>query len=102
MGKILRRAFSFERLLGLGLIAVFLAVYISDPYPIQFIRVKTFDFYQRMKPREIPPLARKPVTIIDLDENSLNEIGQWPWPRNIVAQLVRNLMQMGAVLVAFD
>ena len=102
MGKFLRRAFSFERLLGLGLIAVFLAVYISDPYPIQFIRVKTFDFYQRMKPREIPPLAQKPVTIIDLDEDSLNEIGQWPWPRNIVAQLVQNLMQMGAVLVAFD
>ena len=102
MGKILRRAFSFERLLGLGLIAVFLAVYMADPYPIQFIRVKTFDFYQRMKPREIPPLARKPVTIIDLDENSLNEIGQWPWPRNILAKLVENLGKMGASVIAFD
>ncbi|MCF3628813.1 adenylate/guanylate cyclase domain-containing protein [Alphaproteobacteria bacterium LMO-S08] len=55
-----------------------------------------------MKPREIPPPERKPVTIIDLDEKSLGEVGQWPWPRNILAQLVENLMKMGAVVVAFD
>ncbi|HER25879.1 MAG TPA: CHASE2 domain-containing protein, partial [Rhodospirillales bacterium] len=96
------RAFSMERLIGLAMIAAFVVLYYYDPYPVQFMRIKTFDYYQQVKPREIPAPAQKPVTIIDLDENSLAEIGQWPWPRNIIAQMIENLMQMGAVLVAFD
>ncbi|HER26882.1 MAG TPA: CHASE2 domain-containing protein, partial [Rhodospirillales bacterium] len=102
MLKRLRRALSIDRLIGLAMIAVFIAVYIADPYPLRLVRVKVFDFYQQLRPRKIPPLNRKPVVIIDLDENSLSEIGQWPWPRNILARLVQNLMQMGASLVAFD
>ena len=98
----LRRIFSTDRLIGLALIAVFLVVYRADPYPVQLVRSKTFDFYQRLKPRPIPEPARKPVTIIDLDEASLTEVGQWPWPRTIVARLVQNLMQLGALQVAFD
>jgi len=91
-----------ERLIGLALIVGSVALYYSNPYPVQFIRSKTFDIYQQIKPREIPPPQGKPVTIIDLDENSLTEIGQWPWPRDVLAQMVQNLMQMGAGLVAFD
>ncbi len=102
MLKFLRAAFSFERLLGMGLLAGFMFLYTLDPYPIEFLRLKTFDFYQQQKPREIPPPEGKPVTIIDLDEQSLAEIGQWPWPRTTVAKLVQNLTQMGAALVAFD
>ena len=105
----LRRVFSIERLMGLGLIAVFLFVYGADPYPVQFVRAKTFDMFQRMKPREIPAPPKQlrdlrdvRVTIVDLDENSLSEVGQWPWPRSTIAKMVQNLMQMGALLVAFD
>ena len=102
IGNFFRKAFSIDRLMGLALLGVFLFLYVTDPYPVEFLRLKTFDYYQQLKPREIPPPAQKPVTIIDLDEASLAEIGQWPWPRNIRARLVQNLMQMGAVLVAFD
>ncbi len=102
IGRFLRRAFTLERMIALALLAGMLVVYRIDPAPLETLRLKTFDFYQKTKPREIPPPQQKPVTIIDLDEASLAEIGQWPWPRNILAQLVQNLMQMGAVLVAFD
>ncbi len=102
MSRFLRAVFSFERLLGYAMLAGFLFLYTVDPYPVQFLRLKTFDYFQQLKPREIPPPQGKPVTIIDLDEQSLAEIGQWPWPRTIVAKLVTNLMQMGAALVAFD
>ena len=102
MLKFLRSAFSFERLLSVALLSGFMFLYYVDPYPVQFLRLKTFDFYQQQKPREIPPPQGKPVTIIDLDEESLAEIGQWPWPRTTVAKLIQNLMQMGAALVAFD
>lgn len=100
--RFFRGAIRLERVVGYVLLFGFLALYIADPKPVQFMRLKGFDFYQQMKPREIPPPERKPVTIIDLDEKSLGEVGQWPWPRNILAQLVDNLMKMGAVVVAFD
>jgi len=100
--RFFRGAVRLERVVGYVLLFGFLALYIADPKPVQFMRLKGFDFFQQMKPREIPPPERKPVTIIDLDEKSLGEVGQWPWPRNILAQLVENLMKMGAVVVAFD
>lgn len=102
MLKFLKRAFGLDRLLGLALLAGAVALYHLDPYPVQFVRLKTFDYYQQLKPRPIPKPEGKPVTIIDLDEASLAAIGQWPWPRRTLAQMVQNLMQMGAVLVAFD
>ena len=55
MGARLRRAFSMERLIGVAMIVGFIAIYYNDPYPVQFVRAKTFDFYQKLKPREIPP-----------------------------------------------
>lgn len=84
------------------MLAVFLVVYWWNPYPVEFVRNKTFDFFQQAKPREIPPIDQTPITIIDLDEESLSQIGQWPWPRNIIAQMVSNLMAMGAAVVGFD
>ena len=100
--SLLRRAFSLERLIGFGLLAGLVALYIADPYPVEFLRLKTFDMYQKFRPREIPPSDQKPVTIVDIDEKSLREIGQWPWPRTKIAQIIVNLIQGGARTVAFD
>lgn len=93
------RMFQKGRWIALLMLIGFVALRVVDPYPVQFLRVKIFDIYQQMKPREV---SIRPVTIIDLDEKSLAEIGQWPWPRTVLAQMVSNLMQMGAGLVAFD
>ena len=45
----------------------------------------SFDTLQRLLPREI--YAEDPVVIIDIDDRSLAEIGQWPWSRNQLAKL---------------
>jgi len=95
----IRKFFSAARLTAFLLLIGLVAVQIINPYPIEFMRVKTFDMYQRAQPREI---ISRPVTIIDLDEESLAEIGQWPWPRTIIADMVANLFKMGAGVVAFD
>lgn len=42
------------------------------------------------------------VVIVDLDDKSLAKIGQWPWPRNIVAKLTAAIHQSGAKSVGFD
>ena len=70
-----------------------------DPLPLQMLRFKAFDVYQRVEPRVPAPL---PITIVDLDDESLAAYGQWPWPRSLLADLVNNLMAMGAGVIGFD
>ena len=46
----------------------------------------------------------RPVTIVDIDEKSLADpkLGQWPWPRTRIADIITNLTRLGAVVIAFD
>ncbi|MHA7776480.1 CHASE2 domain-containing protein [Roseibium sp. M-1] len=72
---------------------------IADPAFLTSLRELTFDYYQRIKPR---PYQEAPVRIIDIDEASIAEIGQWPWPRTRMAEMVRVLNEMGAAAIVFD
>jgi adenylate cyclase len=72
---------------------------IADPAPVEELRVRTFDTFQLLRPREA---IQRPVVIVDIDEKSLGKIGQWPWPRTRMADLVNRLAQLGASVVAFD
>ncbi|PHS66160.1 MAG: adenylate/guanylate cyclase domain-containing protein [Thalassobium sp.] len=49
-----------------------------------------------------PERGGQPIIIIDIDEKSLAQEGQWPWSRHKLADLVTTLAQYGAVVVAFD
>lgn len=42
------------------------------------------------------------IVIVDIDEKSLAKIGQWPWPRDLVAQLVTQIQQQGAKVIGLD
>jgi adenylate cyclase len=43
------------------------------------------------------------IVILDIDEKSLQEIGHWPWPRDLLARLIDKLFgKYGVALVAFD
>ena len=72
---------------------------IGDPYLVATLRNATFDFYHQSKPRDYTPL---PVAILDIDDRSIEELGQWPWPRTRVAELVDKTTADGAVAIAFD
>ena len=50
------------------------------------LRLRSFDTFQQLYPRE--KMQDDPVVLIDIDDESLNRYGQWPWPRNLVAELV--------------
>jgi len=76
-----------------------LAIRVADPSPVAELRNNTFDFYHQTKPRSITPL---PVVILDVDDRSIEQIGQWPWPRTRIAELVQKATQAGAVAIAFD
>ncbi|MBW4710676.1 adenylate/guanylate cyclase domain-containing protein [Roseobacter sp. YSTF-M11] len=72
---------------------------VGDPQPIKTLRNASFDFYHQSKPREF---TRLPVAILDVDDSSIEEIGQWPWPRKRMAELVERATAQGAVAIGFD
>jgi len=91
--------FGLARGLALLLLLALAALRIFDPLPMQELRVRVFDLFQVMQPREA---TERPVVIIDIDEQSLKTVGQWPWPRTRIADLISRLTQMGALVIAFD
>lgn len=94
-----RAKFMFMLLVG-GIIAAAVLVRLADPFVIQALRLIAFDTYQRLTPQSYDP--DMPVRIVDIDEVSLAKVGQWPWPRTIMRDLVNRLGSAGAAVVAFD
>jgi adenylate cyclase len=93
------RRFGYARLVCVALLFGIAALRIADFAPVEELRVRTFDFYQRFDPRV---KTARPVTIVDIDEASLSKYGQWPWPRTRLADMVINLANLGAAAIAFD
>jgi len=67
---------------------------------VERLRNLVFDTYQSYAPRPYRP--QLPVRIIDIDEESLRRLGQWPWPRDLMARLVDRLGALGATVVGLD
>ena len=63
------------------------------------VRHRIFDAYQRAFPRQPQGL---PVVIVDIDDASLAKLGQWPWPRTRLAQLIEATSHLGALAVGLD
>jgi adenylate cyclase len=83
-----------------AVIAAALALRIWDPNPVARLRAVVFDTYQQISPRKFDPSL--PLRIVDIDEESLKRVGQWPWPRTVLAELVRKLSDSGAAAIGFD
>jgi adenylate cyclase len=93
------RKFGLTRAICVLLLFALVPLRILDPPPLEEVRLRTFDFYQILRPRQT---VARPAIIVDIDEASLKDIGQWPWPRTIVADLITRLTELGAVAIAFD
>ena len=58
-----------------------------------------FDAYQVVSPRQI---ASMPATIVEVDQKSLAALGQWPWPRPVLAQLIREVNRHRPAAIGID
>ncbi|MEI7613101.1 MAG: adenylate/guanylate cyclase domain-containing protein [Betaproteobacteria bacterium] len=74
-------------------------VFLWDPLPLHILRNSAFDQFQRWHPRVYQDVN---VRIIDFDDESLRRIGQWPWPRTLLADLVNRLQDAQAAAIVFD
>lgn len=110
--------FRWIQYIGIGTIVLFsayssfLAFYLRESDPTvsntefsksyaSFFEERFFDL--RMKLTLPPPSKQdKRIVLAAIDDESLNKVGRWPWPRTRMADLVDKLNGYGAKVVAFD
>lgn len=67
--------------------------------PWKVAQLALFDSYQRLFPRQP---ASQPAVIVEIDEASLKQIGQWPWPRNRTAELIQAIAAYKPLAIGLD
>ncbi len=85
-------------LVGLVVTGLIAGLYFAQPGLLRFLDFKIYDVFLRSSPGRISPT---PV-IIDVDDQSLAEYGQWPWPRYRIAHLLEKLKAAGVQSVGID
>lgn len=97
--KILRWQHGRLILTGLLFICLMAGLYVFQPRFIQFMEHKVYDvLFQSVHSTELSGA----VGVVDLDEASLAEYGQWPWPRYRVALMLEKIRRAGAASIALD
>ena len=93
------QALASRKTFGLVLLVALFLLRIWNPHWLEEMKLRSFDFYQKISPRVY---SEAPVVIVDIDEDSLSTYGQWPWPRTLLADLLSRLYQWQVAAVAFD
>ena len=75
------------------------ALYMAAPQVLYLAELFLYNQQFRVRGHRPP---NDQVVIVAIDEPSLQQIGRWPWPRSVLADLVRRLDAAGAAVIAFD
>ncbi len=84
---------------GITICISMLALYIWQPTILQQADRHIYDTFLRANGGGEPSPT---PAILDLDEESLKEFGQWPWPRHLIAKLITILTEYGAASIGLD
>jgi serine phosphatase RsbU (regulator of sigma subunit)/CHASE2 domain-containing sensor protein len=88
------------RPLGAAVLVALLVASFQPSLPLLAnLRLLLFDTYQSLAPRARSSAA---AVIVAVDEKSLRELGQWPWPRTLVAELVDAVARTGSAAIGID
>ena len=78
-------------------LSVILAVRIADPSFVESVRLRYFDTLVTSQPaKDIP------VSVVNIDEATLDKLGQFPFPRDYYANIIKDLYAHDAGLVVFN
>jgi len=63
-----------------------------------------FRFFDVLSTMEVVPLAPENAStvVVEIDEQSLQDLGQWPWPRIILAKVLQEILSQKPAAVGFD
>lgn len=83
-------------------VALIVAALFTSPWTSKFISRLEFTALDTMFNRRRPIVESPEIIHIDIDDNSILTLGDYPWRRIYHAQLVRGLSHLGAKTIAFD
>ncbi|MEA2091771.1 MAG: CHASE2 domain-containing protein, partial [Campylobacterota bacterium] len=86
-------------LLFILLSALLSSAYLFLPTHFQSLDDRVRDFYFKFRG---PQKASDDIVIVDIDEKSIKELGQWPWERDKFARILTNLTASGAGIIGLD
>ena len=70
-------------------ITVGVGLRVFDVDPLKILRLKTFDYYQKIQPRDV---TSNHFIIVEVTEQDLKRFGQWPWSRSLIAEIHSKLV----------
>jgi serine phosphatase RsbU (regulator of sigma subunit)/CHASE2 domain-containing sensor protein len=81
-----------------------LILLLPDPGALPVLRLWALDAYQSYfpRPRSDDQVQQGPVIIVEIDDDSLRRKGQWPWPRDLIAQLLQTIAAQRPGAIAMD
>jgi adenylate cyclase len=76
-------------------LAVLMTWGLKDPFVKETARLKSFDLIQKYD----TPTISEDVVIVEIDEKSIEQNGQWPWKRTVLADVIWRLREAGAGVI---
>ena len=84
---------------GLVMMAATVVGGLASIGPMTRLNFLVFDSYQQFRPRVA---AESAVLVIDIDDESIRQLGQWPWSRSLMAEMIDRLAGYGAATIGLD
>ena len=82
-------------ILAILVLVLMLTLRFFDPWLTEVARLKYFDFLERRQEQ----LFDDSIVLVNIDEQSLRQNGQWPWTRDVIANLITQLNQREAAVI---
>ena len=80
-------------------ITVGVGLRVFDVDPLKILRLKTFDYYQKIQPRDV---TSNHFIIVEVTEQDLKRFGQWPWSRSLIAEIHSNLIVQNVNTIQYN
>ena len=90
-----------RRIWLVGLLTLALLATAIGLEPVWNTRLQSFwfDSFQRLQSRTV---ESTPAIVVEIDERSIDALGQWPWPRTLLAKLIRDIELYQPAAIGID
>ena len=85
--------------LGLGITLIFLVLNIIHVDFLDGLELKFYDI--RMKLKDIPANTEN-IVLVDIDDDSIDKLGRWPWPRSQIVKAINKISEAGPKLIGLN
>ena len=84
---------------GLGITILFLGLGL---FRVEFVDTLEFKFYDVMINLRSSPESPSDIVLVDIDDDSIEKIGRWPWPRSLMAEGISKISAGNPKVIGFS